>query len=268
MLKLEEDARATGLVPGVGELHQKGATMQYHFAKLYLCSHVFRGIPSTAPIPEPLREAARSATTAAIDSIQLCLTDPDINGALRGMPPHIHAMLCFSCVFLLKLAVNRQDGLVDVDVASELATRLVQRFRVIQVSKWHPARFIADMLEKSAASYLGLRGTGSVKGKEARRGSGCGSGSGSWDHGIGNIMEEASQRALGLFPGSGSRTSVMHQSILEIDEEEEGGSGSGKATQGMPSSLESPSLAFGTPNFFDFGGGAQSGQEDDASGFR
>lgn len=234
------------------ELPAKGAMLQYHFARLYLCSHVFRGLHSSVPIPESLREAARTATSAAVDMIQLCLTDPHMGGvALTNCPTHVFGMLCFACVFLLGVATKRRDGLVEVGLITDLATGLVQQFRELAVSTWHPAYTAADMLGRTAATYL--PGKGRDMGSGSRRGSTV-----TTADRTGGIMDEAFKRAFSLFPDS-------NMSVMGTDTGAGSSAGASRAAgvTGPPASvasLDSPGMGFGTPNYFDFGGGSQSGQ--------
>ncbi|KAH8844754.1 hypothetical protein MCOR02_010802 [Pyricularia oryzae] len=139
----------------IGEFPAKGALIHYHFAKLYLFSHVFRGLTPGEPIPAVFRSAATGAVTAATTIVELLLNDPDIGEGLRGMPSYLHAMTAFACVFLLKIATRRrEDGLVEVGLVSDLAGRLVGRFREVRVGKWHLVHLMADGLAKSAKKLL------------------------------------------------------------------------------------------------------------------
>lgn len=93
--------------------------------------------------------------TAATTIVELLLNDPDIGEGLRGMPSYLHAMTAFACVFLLKIATRRrEDGLVEVGLVSDLAGRLVGRFREVRVGKWHLVHLMADGLAKSAKKLL------------------------------------------------------------------------------------------------------------------
>ncbi|TLS26346.1 hypothetical protein PpBr36_05556 [Pyricularia pennisetigena] len=139
----------------IGEFPAKGALIHYHFAKLYLFSHVFRGLTPGEPIPAVFRSAATGAVTAATTIVELLLNDPDIGEGLRGMPSYLHAMTAFACVFLLKIATRRrEDGLVEVGLVSDLAGKLVGRFREVRVGKWHLVHLMADGLAKSAKKLL------------------------------------------------------------------------------------------------------------------
>lgn len=236
--------------PTLGDFPIKAALMYHHFAKLYLFSHVFRGLANNDPIPGPLREAASGAVAAAIDIIELFLTDPDIGDGLKGMPTYLHAMTCFSCVFLLKIAAKRHDdGLVEVGSVADMAARLVRQFRGVQVAKWHLAHLVADGLEKSAASLLGGRGVGVDGGYPSAAGD---VGAAAMDAGL----DDASRAPFGLYMDPS--TSVSHGSVGSTL----GAFGSAGGILPAPGSLESPDLNFGPQGYFDFNA-AQSGIGDD-----
>lgn len=192
--------------------------------------------------------------------IQLCLTDPQVGGVqLRNAPTYMLGQLCFACVFLVQVAAKRRDGLVDVGLVSSLSARLVQQLRQLSVSMWHPAYAVADMLERITASFLSL---GSGKGREI--GTGSRRASTIATEGTGGMMEEAVKRALSLFPDTNMSVIGTKPAAGGSTVGGGGGGGDGGGDGGGPStsvaSLDSPGLGFETPNFFDFGGGSQSGQ--------
>lgn len=169
-------------------------------------------------------------------------------------------MVCFACVFLLKLAAKRQDGLVEAGLVSDLANRLVAQFRSIQAGKWHIAHPMADGLEKSAASLLGDGGSSVAEGLESGTGSGVGKGGPSSMMGDSG-PEDTSGMSFGLYTdpsGSSFRGSVP--SGLG------GVGGSVGGMQSMQNAIQSPDLAFGPQSFFEFGA-APPGPENDPFGF-
>ena len=236
----------TGCSSTIGEFPVKNALIYYQFSKLYLFSHVFRGLANKDAIPVPLREAASGAIAAATNIIELVLQDPDIAASLRGMPTYVHAMVCFACVFLLKLAAKRQDGLVEAGLVSDLANRLVAQFRSIQAGKWHIAHLMADGLEKSAVSLLSDSASSVAEGLESGGGSGLGKG------GSGSMMgdsgpEDTSSMAFGLYadPSASSFQGSVPTGLGGV-----GGSVGGM--QSMQNAIQSPDLAFGPQSFFEF----------------
>lgn len=247
----------TGCSSTIGEFPVKNALIYYQFSKLYLFSHVFRGLANKDAVPVPLREAASGAIAAATNIIELVLQDPDITASLRGMPTFVHAMVCFACVFLLKLAAKRQDGLVESGLVSDLANRLVAQFRSIQAGKWHLAHLMADGLEKSASSLLGDSGSGVAEGHD----SGAGVGKGGSSSMMGESgTEDTSGMAFGLYadPSTSSFQGSVHSGL--------GGVGGSVGMQSMQNTIQSPDLAFGPQGFFEFST-APPGPENEPFGF-
>lgn len=244
----------------IGEFPAKNALIYYQFSKLYLFSHVFRGLTNQDAIPVPLREAASGAIAAATNIIELVLQDPDVAASLRGMPTYVHAMVCFACVFLLKLAAKRQDGLVEAGLVSDLAGRLVAKFRSIQAGKWHLAHLMADGLERSAASLLGDSGSSLAEGLDSGAGRGLGKA------GPGTMMGESGPvdtpgMTFGLYadPSDSSYQGPVPSGLGGV-----GGSVGGM--QSMQHAIQSPDLAFGPQSFFEFGAGPP-GPENEPFGF-
>lgn len=96
----------------VGNYPRKGVRLQYHFAKLYLCSHVFRGGKSdiidtrSAEAAIDIDEIAQSALAAALAIIRNVVSDPEIHSFLNGLPIYFDAMIAFAVVFLVKVMTN------------------------------------------------------------------------------------------------------------------------------------------------------------------
>ncbi|POS77325.1 hypothetical protein DHEL01_v204286 [Diaporthe helianthi] len=244
----------------IGEFPVKNALIYYQFSKLYLFSHAFRGLTSKDPVPVPLREAASGAVAAATNMIELVLQDPDIAAGLRGMPTFVHAKVCFACVFLLKQAAKRQDGLVDAGLVGDLAGRLVAQFRSIQAGKWHLAHLMADGLERSAASLLGDSGPSVVDRLDGGAGSGLGRGA-AGGMAADSGPEDTSAMAFGLYadPNAPSFQGPVPSGL--------GGGGGSVGLQSMQGAIQSPDImAFGPHGFFEFSP-APPGPENEPYGF-
>jgi hypothetical protein len=141
----------------IGEFPTKGVILHHHLAKLYLHSHVFRGL-SGSPVPPAFHASAIAAVTAATSTIETVLTDPDICAGLVGIPHYIHSMIAFACVFLLKIAAQ-YPGLYGEDgIAVDLTTRAVRQFRGTPVGKWHLVHLMAEGLEKMITKNAAARG--------------------------------------------------------------------------------------------------------------
>jgi hypothetical protein len=131
--------------------------MHYHWAKLYLQSYVLRGLPeSGAVIPEHFLENASAAVAAATAIINLLLDDKDAQIAIGYVPHHIHGMIAFACMFLLKIATKHSEQLfLDTVRFQRLINALAQHFKSTDVGKDHLIHRMADGLEKMAESLGG-----------------------------------------------------------------------------------------------------------------
>ncbi|KAI1616681.1 C6 transcription factor [Exophiala viscosa] len=107
----------------VGNYPRKGVGLHYHFAKLYLCSHVFRRAPS--PNEEQLRfepdmgEFANMAIHSASSIVQVIVADNEIQSYLHGLPAYFDTMIAFAFVFLLRFTIKNPANL-SIDKAAIL----------------------------------------------------------------------------------------------------------------------------------------------------
>lgn len=105
----------------VGNYPRKGVGLQYHFAKLYLCSHVFRGVGSQVfqsrshEVAMEVDEVANSAVLSALAILRSVLADAEIQSFLNGLPTHFHVMITFAAVFLIKVS-SRPSSYVRLDI--------------------------------------------------------------------------------------------------------------------------------------------------------
>ena len=105
----------------VGNYPCKGVGLQYHFAKLYLCSHALRGVKSAqARIRSPsvaweLDEIANSAVLSAVSILRAVTSDTEIQSFLNGLPTYFDIMIAFAVVFLLKVSTHFSAS-VQLDV--------------------------------------------------------------------------------------------------------------------------------------------------------
>lgn len=168
-----------------GTFPRKGALFHFQFAKLYLYSHVFRGLRHSA-VPAPFLEAARGAASAAVSILNMILADDDVRRGLVGLPCYIQSMIGFACMFLARLTAMYGDDMVERAVAVDLISRLVVVYRATPVGRWHLVPLMADGLEKmvgilrqqpdgprgAAAGGGGGQSTGQQQGGGAGAGSG------------------------------------------------------------------------------------------------
>ncbi|KAF9892876.1 hypothetical protein FE257_000465 [Aspergillus nanangensis] len=97
----------------VGNYPAKGVGLHFHFAKLYLCSHAFRGVQKYAhtksfPSPE-LEEIANTAVLCATSILGVITADTELQSLLNGLPLCFDTMIAFAVVFLLKVATNYSE---------------------------------------------------------------------------------------------------------------------------------------------------------------
>lgn len=134
----------------IGGFPRKGVQLHYHFAKLHLHSHVFRGLSSDSPIPHYFLDCTVAAVSAATSTIEFILTDSDVSAGVVGMPSYLHCMTAFACMFLTKVVTRYGGDLIELDRVRDLITRLVRQFRALPVGRWHLANLMASGLAKMA----------------------------------------------------------------------------------------------------------------------
>lgn len=132
----------------IGTFPRKGVLLHFHFAKLHLYSHIFRGLRKGDLIPSYFLEPASSAAAAATSIIELLIADVEIQPALAGMPSYMHSMSAFACMFLAKLAMIHGDQLIDRQQVVDSIARLAEFYRSTAVGKWHLVNLMADGLDK------------------------------------------------------------------------------------------------------------------------
>ncbi|KAI7782156.1 uncharacterized protein LA080_013832 [Diaporthe eres] len=132
----------------IGTFPRKGVLLHFHFAKLHLYSHIFRGLRKGDSIPSYFLEPASSAAAAATSIIDLLIADADIQPALAGMPSYMHSMSAFACMFLAKLSMIHGEQLIDKQQVVDSIARLAGFYRSTPVGKWHLVNLMADGLDK------------------------------------------------------------------------------------------------------------------------
>lgn len=132
----------------IGTFPRKGVLLHFHFAKLHLYSHIFRGLRKGDSIPSYFLEPASSAAAAATSIIDLLIADAEIQPALAGMPSYMHSMSAFACMFLAKLSMIHGEQLIDRQQVVDSIARLAGFYRSTPVGKWHLVNLMADGLDK------------------------------------------------------------------------------------------------------------------------
>lgn len=126
--------------------------LHYHFGKLHLFSHVFRGLKSgerVEPIPSYFKDPATTAVSHATTILELLLNDPDLRRSILGVPHYFHTMIAFACVVLLKVSSRyREDLAIDTDAVYSLIGRIIDLLRSNSCSRYHLVHWMAEGLDK------------------------------------------------------------------------------------------------------------------------
>ncbi|CAN9200204.1 unnamed protein product [Alternaria alternata] len=135
----------------VGWFPRDGAILNYHFARLHLCSYVFRGL-SLGSLPSAsveVQEFGRTAVTSAAAVLSLAVERGDLRSALVGMPIYYHAMINFAAVFLIKAAkIGFPDSTaVNAPTVLSQVNDCVRELRAQKASSQHLVYHLANGLE-------------------------------------------------------------------------------------------------------------------------
>ncbi|KAJ9144626.1 Transcription factor [Pleurostoma richardsiae] len=137
----------------VGNYPRKGVGLQYHFAKLYLCSHAFRGAgPASLRRPSrsqdaamELEEIANAAVLAALSIVRTVVSDTEIQSFLDGLPTYFDVMIAFSAVFLLKVSTRFSASVrLDLTEIKRLMGELVATLRRV-TARMHPRHLLVSI---------------------------------------------------------------------------------------------------------------------------
>jgi hypothetical protein len=126
----------------VGNYPQKGVGLHYHFAKLYLCSHAFRGVPpaqdSRQCLTPEMEEVANIGVLSAMSILRVIVSDDEFQSFLNGLPLYFDTMIAFAVVFLLKIATKYATAIrIDTAQILTLVTQIVMALRDITRNMHH-----------------------------------------------------------------------------------------------------------------------------------
>lgn len=135
----------------IGNYHQKEASLQFHFAKLYLCSHVLRGVQPDPYVQRISSEAlgacefANIAIFSAESIIRAVISDEEFRSYLNGLPTYFHTMITFATVFLLKTSTRRSTYIqLDVQEVHHLLNTLVTMLEQV-ADNLHPRHLLVNL---------------------------------------------------------------------------------------------------------------------------
>jgi hypothetical protein len=120
----------------IGNYPNKGLGLHHHFAKLYVCSHIFRGRTTivcgmVCELDEIVNTSIRSATSI----LESLISDGEIQSYLSGLPSYFFTMITFASAFLLKLAQRYPDiPCVNKTDIFELIRRVVETLRLVSAT--------------------------------------------------------------------------------------------------------------------------------------
>ncbi|KAK6214257.1 hypothetical protein LQW54_004483 [Pestalotiopsis sp. IQ-011] len=128
----------------VGNYPRKGVSLQYYFAKLYLCSHAFRGpaSPTAVSLPPDLLierdEIADTAVAAAMAILRYIITDAEAQSFLNGLPTYFHVMVAFAFVFLMKVSAQSMLNIrLHEEEVKSLTLAALSALKVVTCSMHH-----------------------------------------------------------------------------------------------------------------------------------
>jgi hypothetical protein len=135
----------------IGGFPSKAVTLHFYFAKLLVCSSVFRGLTSDAitdPIPVDFKDIAMMAVESAKLIVNLTVQDEDIRMAFVDVPHYYHTMIAFACSFLLKVATKYREQ-IDIDATSvfDMIGQVVTQCKGSQVTSHHLVHLIGEGLK-------------------------------------------------------------------------------------------------------------------------
>lgn len=108
----------------IGNYPRKGVGLHYHFAKLYLSSHAFRGVSTdagdNAKILSPeMQETADSAVRSATSILRSIDTDDEFKSFMSNLPLYFDTMIAFASIFLFRISTT-YSHVLQVDAAEIL----------------------------------------------------------------------------------------------------------------------------------------------------
>ncbi|KAG4428916.1 hypothetical protein IFR05_015603 [Cadophora sp. M221] len=136
----------------IGNYPRKGVGLHYHFAKLYLCSHAFRGVSteavaSGAALSAEMRETADSAVLSATAILRSINTDDEFQSFMSNLPLYFDTMIAFASIFLFRISTS-YSHVIQVD-AVEIMKLLRESIVVLEriASAIRPIHLLARITE-------------------------------------------------------------------------------------------------------------------------
>lgn len=120
----------------IGNYPRKGVGLHHHFAKLYLCSHVFRARATIiSGMVSELDEIVSISVSSATFILTSLASDQEIQSYLDGLPSYFFTMITFASVFLLKVAQRYPDiPCIHKNEILNLISRVVATLRLVSAN--------------------------------------------------------------------------------------------------------------------------------------
>lgn len=147
--------------------------LHYDFAKLYLCSHAYRGFLSRQEqgleINPDLEEFAAKAVAAAESILRTINTDQEIQSDLHGLPTYFDTMIAFAVVFLLKVSAKaplwlQRDNTAIIKLLEDTSTTLrsiVNYMRTEHILS-SITRSVKKLIEKASTALVDQSASNSI----------------------------------------------------------------------------------------------------------
>lgn len=151
--------------PYIGNYPSKGVSLHYHFAKLQLNSLSLRGLKQDHEnFSTDRREFASIATSSAVMILRMTLEEPDIKGAIVGVPLYLHTMITYATVFLLKVQQKWSGAQIGIDLIQiqDLVSRIINLLQGAEASQRHLTYHIAKGLGKMLGRFTTVENYHSV----------------------------------------------------------------------------------------------------------
>lgn len=132
----------------IGDYPNKGLVLHHQFAKLYVCSHVFRGRTAIEPgMSSDLDEIVNIAVISAKSVLTSVISDPDIQSYMKGLPSYFFTMILFASVFLPKLPqLYANIPFTNRNEAFKLAIQVAETVRSVSATM-HERHLLASIVQ-------------------------------------------------------------------------------------------------------------------------
>ncbi|KID81483.1 hypothetical protein MGU_11154 [Metarhizium guizhouense ARSEF 977] len=138
----------------IGDFARKALTLHYLFSKLFLYSHVFRGLSSNRTqdaMPTEFFNMATSAVTSARSVIDLVTQDDIMKTALVAIPHYYHTFVAYACSFLLKVHTEYHNHLgLECEQAFRAIHQVIILCQSSECASHHLVRWMGAGLQKLA----------------------------------------------------------------------------------------------------------------------